>query len=350
MGFDKVAQALRAADDRDRAARLHARAHAQPLFIILDEAQNTTPEQMKMFLTRIGFGTKAVITGDVTQIDLARGQKSGLIEADRILAGVRGIAFTPLHERRRRAPPARAEDHRRLRARRRAADERRGARGRSARAAARRLSVQYARRARPACPRRATLRRWARRGARARRRGRRCASSASAEGRALNARLPRQGLRDQRARPSCTMTPSRSPATSCCARRSSAREAKAAGQDAARRTARTSSSTACCTCRATTTSAARDAARDGSARDRAPRARSAIADPYARLDRRWRTPRSKTATSREADAARAPVRAPDARARGPRGAPRPAARRVRAPAARRRRAVDDRGRAVRSPR
>ncbi|HEX5767408.1 MAG TPA: PhoH family protein [Burkholderiales bacterium] len=63
-------------------------------FIILDEAQNTTPEQMKMFLTRIGFGAKAVVNGDVTQIDLARGQKSGLIEARRILAGVRGIAFT----------------------------------------------------------------------------------------------------------------------------------------------------------------------------------------------------------------------------------------------------------------
>ncbi|TMH97447.1 MAG: PhoH family protein, partial [Betaproteobacteria bacterium] len=63
-------------------------------FIILDEAQNTTPEQMKMFLTRIGFGTKAVITGDVTQIDLARGQKSGLIEARRVLADVRGLAFT----------------------------------------------------------------------------------------------------------------------------------------------------------------------------------------------------------------------------------------------------------------
>ena len=63
-------------------------------FIILDEAQNTTPEQMKMFLTRIGFGTKSVITGDVTQIDLARGQKSGLIEARRVLADVRGIAFT----------------------------------------------------------------------------------------------------------------------------------------------------------------------------------------------------------------------------------------------------------------
>ena len=63
-------------------------------FVFLDEAQNSTPEQMKMFLTRIGFGAKAVVTGDVTQIDLARGQKSGLIEARRILAGVRGIGFT----------------------------------------------------------------------------------------------------------------------------------------------------------------------------------------------------------------------------------------------------------------
>ena len=63
-------------------------------FIILDEAQNTTPEQMKMFLTRIGFGSKAVITGDVTQIDLARGQKSGLIEARGVLQEVRGIAFS----------------------------------------------------------------------------------------------------------------------------------------------------------------------------------------------------------------------------------------------------------------
>ncbi|HXU92102.1 MAG TPA: PhoH family protein [Gallionella sp.] len=63
-------------------------------FIILDEAQNTTPEQMKMFLTRIGFGSKAVITGDVTQIDLARGQKSGLVEARHVLEDVRGIAFS----------------------------------------------------------------------------------------------------------------------------------------------------------------------------------------------------------------------------------------------------------------
>ena len=63
-------------------------------FIILDEAQNTTPEQMKMFLTRIGFGTKAVITGDVTQIDLPKHQKSGLVEAQKILNNVKGLAFT----------------------------------------------------------------------------------------------------------------------------------------------------------------------------------------------------------------------------------------------------------------
>jgi len=63
-------------------------------FIILDEAQNTTPEQMKMFLTRIGFGTKAVITGDVTQIDLQRHQKSGLVEAQKVLKDIKGIAIT----------------------------------------------------------------------------------------------------------------------------------------------------------------------------------------------------------------------------------------------------------------
>ena len=62
-------------------------------FIILDEAQNTTSEQMKMFLTRIGFGSKAVITGDVTQIDLPTGKRSGLIEAERVLAGVEDIEF-----------------------------------------------------------------------------------------------------------------------------------------------------------------------------------------------------------------------------------------------------------------
>jgi phosphate starvation-inducible PhoH-like protein len=62
-------------------------------FVILDEAQNTTPEQMKMFLTRLGFDSKAVVTGDVTQIDLAPGQRSGLNEALRILHGVEGIGF-----------------------------------------------------------------------------------------------------------------------------------------------------------------------------------------------------------------------------------------------------------------
>lgn len=63
-------------------------------FIILDEAQNTTAEQMKMFLTRIGFGSKAVVTGDVTQIDLHHGQRSGLIDALSVLHNVRGIAFS----------------------------------------------------------------------------------------------------------------------------------------------------------------------------------------------------------------------------------------------------------------
>jgi phosphate starvation-inducible protein PhoH and related proteins len=63
-------------------------------FIILDEAQNTTPEQMKMLLTRIGFGSKAVITGDVTQVDLKSAQPSGLVDARNVLYGVSGIGFT----------------------------------------------------------------------------------------------------------------------------------------------------------------------------------------------------------------------------------------------------------------
>ncbi len=63
-------------------------------FIILDEAQNTTVEQMKMFLTRIGFGSKAVVTGDVTQVDLPRGRSSGLKHAVEVLEGVEGISFT----------------------------------------------------------------------------------------------------------------------------------------------------------------------------------------------------------------------------------------------------------------
>ena len=93
MGFDKVAKLFeRQTIEIAPLAYMRGRT-LNHSFIILDEAQNTTPEQMKMFLTRIGFGTRAVITGDVTQIDLARGSKSGLIEADRILKDVRGIAF-----------------------------------------------------------------------------------------------------------------------------------------------------------------------------------------------------------------------------------------------------------------
>jgi phosphate starvation-inducible PhoH-like protein len=68
-------------------------------FVILDEAQNTTPEQMKMFLTRLGFGSKAVITGDVTQIDLPAGRMSGLVEALRVIKGVDGIATIHFDER-----------------------------------------------------------------------------------------------------------------------------------------------------------------------------------------------------------------------------------------------------------
>lgn len=67
-------------------------------FIILDEAQNTTPEQMKMFLTRLGFNSKAVVTGDITQVDLPRHQFSGLQEVRRVLSGVEGIAFVHLTE------------------------------------------------------------------------------------------------------------------------------------------------------------------------------------------------------------------------------------------------------------
>ena len=118
MGFDKAAKLLeRQTIELAPLAYMRGRT-LNHSFIILDEAQNTTPEQMKMFLTRIGFGTKAVITGDVTQIDLARGQKSGLIEA-RAHPGRRARhRVRAFHERRRRPPSAGAEDHRCLRARR----------------------------------------------------------------------------------------------------------------------------------------------------------------------------------------------------------------------------------------
>jgi phosphate starvation-inducible PhoH-like protein len=67
-------------------------------FVILDEAQNTTSEQMKMFLTRLGYGSKAVITGDVTQVDLPSGRASGLQEVQKVLRGIEGIAFCSFSE------------------------------------------------------------------------------------------------------------------------------------------------------------------------------------------------------------------------------------------------------------
>ncbi len=94
LGFDQVAKLFeRSAIEVAPLAFMRGRT-LNHSFVILDEAQNTTPEQMKMFLTRIGFGSKAVITGDVTQTDLPRGHKSGLIEARAVLKRVHGLAFT----------------------------------------------------------------------------------------------------------------------------------------------------------------------------------------------------------------------------------------------------------------
>ena len=94
MGFDRVTKAFeRNALEIAPLAFMRGRT-LNNAFVILDEAQNTTPEQMKMFLTRIGFGSKCVVTGDISQIDLPRGHLSGLVEAERILRRVKGIAHT----------------------------------------------------------------------------------------------------------------------------------------------------------------------------------------------------------------------------------------------------------------
>jgi phosphate starvation-inducible PhoH-like protein len=94
MGFDKVAKAFeRQAIEIAPLAFMRGRT-LNNAFIILDEAQNTTPEQMKMFLTRTGFGAKVVVTGDVSQIDLPKTQTSGLVDAELVLKRVKGIAIT----------------------------------------------------------------------------------------------------------------------------------------------------------------------------------------------------------------------------------------------------------------
>ena len=96
MGFEQVQKAFeRQALEIAPLAFMRGRT-LNNAFVILDEAQNTTPEQMKMFLTRVGFGTKAVITGDVSQIDLPKAQLSGLVDAERTLRRVEGIAITRL--------------------------------------------------------------------------------------------------------------------------------------------------------------------------------------------------------------------------------------------------------------
>jgi phosphate starvation-inducible PhoH-like protein len=94
MGFDRVTKAFEKGQIEVAPLAFMRGRTLSHAFVILDEAQNTTPEQMKMFLTRIGFGTRAVVTGDVSQIDLPKGARSGLIEAERILRKVNGVAFT----------------------------------------------------------------------------------------------------------------------------------------------------------------------------------------------------------------------------------------------------------------
>ncbi len=94
MGFDRVARSVeRQVIEVAPLAFMRGRS-LNDSFVILDEAQNTTVEQMKMFLTRLGFGSKAVVTGDITQIDLPRNQRSGLRHAIEVLRGVEGVAFT----------------------------------------------------------------------------------------------------------------------------------------------------------------------------------------------------------------------------------------------------------------
>jgi len=94
MGLDRVGKAFEKATLEVAPLAFMRGRTLNHAFVILDEAQNTTPEQMKMFLTRIGFGSKAVVTGDVSQIDLPKGTDSGLVEAERILRRVDGIATT----------------------------------------------------------------------------------------------------------------------------------------------------------------------------------------------------------------------------------------------------------------
>jgi len=94
MGFDRVTKAFEKGQLEVAPLAFMRGRTLNHAFVILDEAQNTTPEQMKMFLTRIGFGSKCVVTGDTSQVDLPKGMTSGLVDAERVLAKVKGIAMT----------------------------------------------------------------------------------------------------------------------------------------------------------------------------------------------------------------------------------------------------------------
>ena len=94
MGFDRVQKAFERAQLEIAPLAFMRGRTLNHAFVILDEAQNTTPEQMKMFLTRIGFGSRCVVTGDVSQVDLPKGATSGLVDAERVLRRVKGLAFT----------------------------------------------------------------------------------------------------------------------------------------------------------------------------------------------------------------------------------------------------------------
>ncbi len=94
MGFERVTKAFEKASIEIAPLAFMRGRTLNHAFVILDEAQNTTPEQMKMFLTRIGFASRAVVTGDTSQVDLPRGTESGLIDAERVLRRVRGISIT----------------------------------------------------------------------------------------------------------------------------------------------------------------------------------------------------------------------------------------------------------------
>ena len=201
-------------------------------FVILDEAQNTTPEQMKMFLTRIGFGSKAVVTGDVTQIDLARGQKSGLVEAQRSAERRARHRLHAFRQRGRRAPSAGAAHRQCLREPRSAQRAHARRKPSEADAGARRaldLTVQYATRAR-GVPARDAASAVGARGARAR-----CARHGAHRRHARKAARSTARTAARTTRPTCSPScyarcAAASRRSSCCARRWCAREARAQGK------------------------------------------------------------------------------------------------------------------------